>query len=186
MLDLFSAFNPFGSAFDYMADACQRTILFWDVMRKRGNQAVEHVEAGKPPVLSFRNEVVMDGRTLERPCNYLLLRILPSPESGVRIDPAKRPFIIVDPRAGHGPGIGGFKPDSQIGNALEAGHPCYFISFLPEPVPGQTLGDVGVRRSGLHRTGASRCTRTPRASPASSPTARRAGPSWRWAPSIPT
>ncbi len=72
----------------------------------------------------------------------MLLRILPSPESGVRIDPAKRPFVIVDPRAGHGPGIGGFKPDSQIGNALEAGHPCYFISFLPEPVPGQTLGDV--------------------------------------------
>ena len=54
----------------------------------------------------------------------------------------KRPFVIVDPRAGHGPGIGGFKPDSQIGNALEAGHPCYFIGFLPEPVPGQTLGDV--------------------------------------------
>src|SRR3954471_24636373 len=143
MHDLFSAFNPFGSAFEYMADAFQRTILFWDVMRERGNQAVEHVELGKPPVLSFRHEIVMDGRTLERPCNYLLLWILPHPESGVQIDPAKRPFIIVDPRAGHGPGIGGFKPDSQIGNALEAGHPCYFISFLPEPVPGQTLGDVG-------------------------------------------
>jgi hypothetical protein len=143
MLTPFAPFNPFGSAFDYMADAFQRTILFWDVMRERGNQAVEHVESGKPPVLSFRHEIVMDGRTLARPCNYLLLRILPHPESGVRIDPAKRPFIIVDPRAGHGPGIGGFKPDSQIGNALEAGHPCYFISFLPEPVPGQTLGDVG-------------------------------------------
>jgi hypothetical protein len=142
MRDLFSAFNPFGSAFDYMADACQRTILFWDVMRERGNQAVEHVGAGKPPVLSFRHEVVLDGRTLERPCNYLLLRILPHSGSGVPIDPEKRPFIIVDPRAGHGPGIGGFKPDSQIGNALEAGHPCYFISFLPEPVSGQTLGDV--------------------------------------------
>jgi hypothetical protein len=111
-------------------------------MRERGNQAVEHVEAGKPPVLSFHHEIIMDGRTLERPCNYMLLRILPSPESQVRIDPAKRPFVIVDPRAGHGPGIGGFKPDSQIGNALAAGHPCYFISFLPEPVPGQTLGDV--------------------------------------------
>src|SRR5688500_16094337 len=73
----FSAFTPFSSAFDYMADACQRSILFWDVMRKRGNQAVEHAEAGKPPVLSFHNELVMDGRTLERPCNYLLLRILP-------------------------------------------------------------------------------------------------------------
>src|SRR5690349_11996156 len=138
----FAAFDPFTSTFDYFADACQRTVLFWDVMRKRGNQAVEHVEAGEPPVLSFRHEVVVDGRTLKRPCNYMLLRILPSPEAGVRIDPAKRPFVIVDPRAGHGPGIGGFKPDSQIGNALEAGHPCYFISFLPEPVPGQTLEDV--------------------------------------------
>jgi hypothetical protein len=125
-----------------MADAFQRTILFWDVMRERGNQAVEHAEAGKPPVLSFRSELVMDGRTLARPCNYLLLRIIPSPDTCLRVDPAKRPFIIVDPRAGHGPGIGGFKPDSQIGNALEAGHPCYFISFLPDPVPGQTLGDV--------------------------------------------
>ncbi len=142
MLAPFSPFNPFGNVFEYYADAFQRSVLFWDVMRKRGNQAIEHVEAGEPPVLSFRNEVVIDGRTLERPCNYMLLRILPSPESGVRIDPAKRPFVVVDPRAGHGPGIGGFKPDSQIGNALEAGHPCYFISFLPEPVPGQTLGDV--------------------------------------------
>ncbi|WP_429645444.1 DUF3141 domain-containing protein [Skermanella aerolata] len=138
----FFPLNPFSSILEYWTDSFQRTVLFWDVMRKRGNQAIEHAEAGEPPVLSFRNEVVIDGRTLERPCNYMLLRILPNPESGVRIDPAKRPFVVVDPRAGHGPGIGGFKPDSQIGNALEAGHPCYFISFLPEPVPGQTLGDV--------------------------------------------
>jgi hypothetical protein len=48
----------------------------------------------------------------------------------------------VDPRAGHGPGIGGFKADSEIGVALNAGHPCYFIGFLPEPVPGQTIEDV--------------------------------------------
>ncbi|WP_044432951.1 DUF3141 domain-containing protein [Skermanella aerolata] len=142
VFELFFPLNPFSSILEYWTDSFQRTVLFWDVMRKRGNQAIEHAEAGEPPVLSFRNEVVIDGRTLERPCNYMLLRILPNPESGVRIDPAKRPFVVVDPRAGHGPGIGGFKPDSQIGNALEAGHPCYFISFLPEPVPGQTLGDV--------------------------------------------
>jgi hypothetical protein len=30
----------------------------------------------------------------------------------------KRPYIIIDPRAGHGPGIGGFKADSQVGVAL--------------------------------------------------------------------
>jgi hypothetical protein len=34
------------------------------------------------------------------------------------------------------------KQDSEIGVALAAGHPCYFIGFLPEPVPGQTIEDV--------------------------------------------
>jgi hypothetical protein len=43
---------------------------------------------------------------------------------------------------GHGPGIGGMKHDSEIGVALRVGHPCYFVGFLPQPVPGQTIGDV--------------------------------------------
>jgi Protein of unknown function (DUF3141) len=47
-----------------------------------------------------------------------------------------------DPRAGHGPGIGGMKPESEIGVALRAGHPVYFIGFLPKPEPGQTIEDV--------------------------------------------
>jgi hypothetical protein len=50
--------------------------------------------------------------------------------------------VIVDPRAGHGPGIGGFKADSEIGVAFKAGHPCYFIGFLPDPMPGQTIEDI--------------------------------------------
>ena len=54
----------------------------------------------------------------------------------------RRPFVVVDPRAGHGPGIGGFKADSEIGVAMKAGHPCYFIGFLPEPMPGQTIEDI--------------------------------------------
>jgi pimeloyl-ACP methyl ester carboxylesterase len=49
---------------------------------------------------------------------------------------------VVDPRAGHGPGIGGMKTDSEIGVALENGHPCYFIGFLPDPMPDQTTEDV--------------------------------------------
>src|SRR5262249_30751610 len=61
---------------------------------------------------------------------------------GVKINPKLRPFIVVDPRAGHGPGIGGFKADSEIGVAFKAGHPCYFVGFLPEPVPGQTIADI--------------------------------------------
>jgi Protein of unknown function (DUF3141) len=62
------------------------------------------------------------GRTLPRPINYGLERILP-PESVV-IDETARPFIVDDPRAGHGPGISGMKSDSEIGVTLAAGHPC--------------------------------------------------------------
>ncbi len=133
--------NPVQDALDYGTDAMQRWILFLDVLRRRGDQFIEHSQEGKPPVLTFAHEVVMDGRKLKRPCNYMLLRILPDPAVGT--DPDLRPFVIVDPRAGHGPGIGGFKPDSQIGAALRARHPCYFIGFHPDPEPGQTLADVG-------------------------------------------
>ena len=125
---------------DYWIDACQRTVLFWDVMRRRGNTFLEHEAKGKPPVLTFRTELVVDGRTLPKPVNYFLLRVVPP--AGVTVDPAKRPFVVVDPRAGHGPGIGGSKIDSEIGVALRAGHPCYFVGFRAEPEPGQTLEDV--------------------------------------------
>jgi pimeloyl-ACP methyl ester carboxylesterase/tellurite resistance protein len=128
-------------AWDYWVDACQRTVLFWDVLRKRGNQAVEHYRAGKPPVLVFEYDMIMDGRQLERPVNYALVRI--RPEAGETIDPRRRPFVIVDPRAGHGPGIGGFKEESQVGVAMQAGHPVYFVTFFPEPEPGQTIEDIG-------------------------------------------
>jgi Protein of unknown function (DUF3141) len=129
------------SALEYAIDAWQRTILFWDVLRQRGNQYVAQTEKLAPHVLNFRAELLVDGRQLERPVNYALVRIVPP--DGVEIDPAKRPFVVIDPRAGHGPGIGGFKTDSEIGVILQAGHPCYFIGFLPEPVPGQTIEDVG-------------------------------------------
>ena len=49
---------------------------------------------------------------------------------------------MIDPRAGHGPGIGGFKIDSEVGIALQHGHPCYFVMFSPHPVPGQTIESV--------------------------------------------
>jgi pimeloyl-ACP methyl ester carboxylesterase len=130
----------FASALEYLVDAGQRNILFWDVMRQRGNQYREHMAESAPHVLEFEAELIMDGRRLERPVNYCLARIIPP--AGVEVDPPQRPFVIVDPRAGHGPGIGGFKADSEIGVALKAGHPCYFIGFLPEPMPGQTIGDI--------------------------------------------
>ena len=128
------------AAQEYWLDAWQRSILFLDVLRERGNTYLEHSAKEVPHVLSFNAELVRDGRSLERPVNYALARIIP-PE-GTRIDPAKAPIIVVDPRAGHGPGIGGMKHDSEIGVALAAGHACYFIGFLPNPMPGQTVEDV--------------------------------------------
>jgi len=125
------------SAVEYMMDARQRSILFLDVMRQRGDQYREHVAQTAPHVLQYAAELIIDGRKLQEPVNYALVRII-APK-GVEIDLERRPFIVVDPRAGHGPGIGGFKADSEIGVAMKAGHPCYFIGFLPEPMPGQTI-----------------------------------------------
>ncbi|MEC5396317.1 DUF3141 domain-containing protein [Uliginosibacterium sp. H1] len=128
-------------AVEYGVDAFQRGILFWDIMRQRGNAFVEHSIQGKPPLLKFSHEKIADGATLPRPCNYSLLQIKPGPEHPATI-PNMRPIVVIDPRAGHGPGIGGFKPDSQIGIALREGHPTYFVTFAPEPLDGQTLRDV--------------------------------------------
>lgn len=127
-------------ATEYAVDAWQRSILYADVRRQRGNQYLEHLQEQTPNVLDFASEVIMSGLELPRPVNYGLVRILPPADAPA--DPKKRPFVVVDPRAGHGPGIGGFKPDSEVGAALKAGHPCYFVGFLPDPVPGQTVEDV--------------------------------------------
>lgn len=126
--------------YDYLFDAWQRTVLFLDVLRERGNQTYVHEKEGMPPVLRFDYEVVVDGRELDDPCNYALLRILP--EDGAASDPHMRPFVVIDPRAGHGPGIAGFKMDSEVGIALRKGHPCYFVTFFPVPCDTQTIQSV--------------------------------------------
>lgn len=125
---------------DYAVDLAQRSILFWDTLRQRGDNFLDHEKAGKPPVLHFEHEMVLDAREFEQPVNYALVSIVPP--HGVSVDPNRRPYVIIDPRAGHGPGIGGFKDDSQVGVALRDGHPVYFMIFFPEPLPGQTLLDV--------------------------------------------
>ncbi|HPE74174.1 MAG TPA: DUF3141 domain-containing protein, partial [Candidatus Competibacter sp.] len=134
---LTQAWGPLG---EYVADSMQRTILFWDVLRQRSDQYYAQKAKAVPNVLSFDAELVLDGRTFERPVNYGLVRV--QPPEGVIIDPKKRPFVVVDPRAGHGPGIGGFKADSELGVAMRAGHPCYFVGFTPDPMPGQTIEDI--------------------------------------------
>jgi len=128
------------SSVPYAIDFVQRSILFWDTLRQRGNKFVEHERNGLPPVLRYDYDMIMDGRSFKRPVNYALLRIVPP--KGVTLDPKRRPYVIIDPRGGHGPGIGGFKDDSQVGVALHEGHPVYFVIFFQNPEPGQTLLDV--------------------------------------------
>ena len=125
---------------EYLRDALERGVLTLDTLRKRGDIFLSHEEAGCPPVLNYDYEVVMDGRELPVPSNYMLLRILPP--AGVTVDDLRRPYIVIDPRAGHGPGIGGFKADSQVGVALREGHPVYFVAFHREPEPGQYISSV--------------------------------------------
>ena len=140
--------NPFATASgniatalpEYLVDAFQRSILFLDLLRQRGNEEIEITSRPMATVLSFRHEVLMDGRSLPRPMNYTLSRIVPP--LGIEIDPQKRPVVVVDPRAGQGPGVGGFKAESEIGDALNAGHPVYFIGFGATPEPGQQFLDV--------------------------------------------
>ena len=98
-----------------MVDAFQRSVLFLDLLRQRGNEEIEITSRPMATVLRFDHEVLMSGRSLPRPINYHLSRIVPPP--GSTTDPRKRPVVVVDPRAGQGPGIGGFKAESEIGNS---------------------------------------------------------------------
>lgn len=125
---------------DYLTDIAQRTVLFMDTLLDRGNAYREHLEQGTPPLLKFAHELVLDGAGFAEPCNYALLRIVPPAD--LPMNPDSRPLVVVDPRAGHGPGIGGFKHDSEVGVAMRAGHPVYFVTFRPQPEDGQTLFSV--------------------------------------------
>ncbi|MRR17882.1 MAG: DUF3141 domain-containing protein [Deltaproteobacteria bacterium] len=139
---------------EYIVDSIQRSIIFTDILRKRGNNYIKHIRSGQPPVLTFNYELILNAKNFPRPANYALVRISDRRKRNVKPDndrrskskdrpvKPKRPIVIVDPRAGHGPGIGGSKRDSEIGMALEHGHPVYFILFYTEPIPGQTMADV--------------------------------------------
>lgn len=172
---------------EYCIDAWQRQVLFWDVIRKRGNLYLEHLSEGQPPVLVFEYDMILDARQFKRPVNYALVKIndrrhpgqerrkhgkrisydvlaypriqrsgsdrrAPMPQGPgfeekadlqeTRSHKPKSPIVIIDPRAGHGPGIGGSKLQSEIGVALTAGYTVYFVLFFTQPMPGQTLADV--------------------------------------------
>lgn len=130
---------------EYWVDFCQRSVLYCDALRQRGDNTLAYERADYPLLLKFPYETLIDGRDLPRPVNYSLLRVIP--ETDPLNDRARAPVIVIDPRGGHGAGIGGFKQDSAVGESLRAGHPTYFIAFSHSPEPGQTLHDVGVAQA---------------------------------------
>jgi Protein of unknown function (DUF3141) len=109
-------------------------------MRERGNQYQAHLAEVVPNVLSFEAEPCHAWRQVGAAGQ--LYTGPHRPAADIEIDQRKRPFVVVDPRAGHGPGIGGFKAESEIGAALQAGHPSYIVGFTPDPMPSQTVEDV--------------------------------------------
>jgi len=131
---------PLNTLSEYLVDAGQRSVIFLDVLRQRGNAQEAISRRPMATVLRYEHEIIMKGPSLSRPINYYLARIVPPPE--VVVDPGNAPIIVIDPRAGQAPGIGGFKSQSEIGDALAEGHPVYFIGFSAEPAPGQTFLDV--------------------------------------------
>jgi hypothetical protein len=137
------AVSPF-DILNYQRGVFERSILFFDTLRKRANAMLEHERAGLPALLNFTSETVLDARQFDPPANYALLRITQAGNAcwDDCVDPKKPPVIVIDPRAGHGPGIGGFKRDSEVGIALHVGHPVYFVIFFADPCPHQTLADV--------------------------------------------
>ena len=95
--------NPLQDAWTYWIDACQRGLLFLDVLQQRGERYREHAAKVAPHVLKFGCELVMDGRKLPRPVNYALVRMVPP--AGVEIDADQAPIrhrrSPRRPRAGH-------------------------------------------------------------------------------------
>ncbi|HEY9250109.1 MAG TPA: DUF3141 domain-containing protein, partial [Rariglobus sp.] len=115
---------------DYLRDCAERSVLFWDTLRRRGNDMLEHARLGMPPPLDFRSETILDARRFTpRPASYALLRIVEAEGAAADEGAARKaPVLVLDPRAGHGPGIGGFRRESEIGMALREGHPVYFAA----------------------------------------------------------
>ena len=131
-LSFMTSAGPFAPALEYMVDAAQRSILFWDVMRQRGNQYREHLEQTAPHVLDYEVELLVDGRKLDRPVNYALVRVVP-PGAPRRVAPAAPAAVRVPP--GPAPAGGVDLPDGpgavRAPRALAPGRPPALASPLP-------------------------------------------------------
>ncbi len=109
-----------------------------DALRQRGNTYLSQAGQDRAQrARGFEFELVRDGRSLPHPVNYMLVRIVPPADKA--IDPAKPPFIVVDPAPGTARASAACARTARLAWHLPAAHACYFVGFLPEPVAGQTI-----------------------------------------------
>ena len=83
---------------EYVRDFWQRSVLFLDILRERGNQHQEMLAHGVSSVLMYDSELVMRGDKLPHPVII--------PPEGAEIDDRKRPVFVIDPRR---PGTGNWR-----------------------------------------------------------------------------
>ena len=144
--------GPFAPAAEYLIDAAQRSVLFWDVMRQRGNQYREHQARDRAARARLSSvELVIDGRTLERPVNYVLVRIVPP--QGVEIDPT--PATVRRRRSARRAWPGHRRLQGRQRDRRRAqGRPSLLFRRLPAgPDAGPDDRGYRPRRSGVSRKG---------------------------------
>src|SRR3954469_24076133 len=61
-----------GNLAAYALDCTERTIMCCDTLRQRADNIIAHERAGKPPLLDFDFEVLLDARRFPEPANYAL------------------------------------------------------------------------------------------------------------------
>ena len=136
---------------EYARDFWERSVLFLDILRERGNQREGMLAHQATSVLIYDSELVMRGDELPHPVNYSLLRVIP-PE-GVEIDDRKRPILVIDPRAGQEPGLAASSIRARSARRSRPGTPSTFANSTASPTKGQRVEDVGERLYHLHREG---------------------------------
>ncbi|EIF32161.1 poly(3-hydroxyalkanoate) synthetase [Burkholderia sp. Ch1-1] len=135
--------NPFREPLDYLRDVCERSVLFWDTLRQRADNMIAHERAGKPPLLDFDYEMLLDARRFDHPANYALVRI-------TRVGDVFRRMLRRDEaacdRCRSARRVWAWHRwlQARFGRRHGDARRSYglFRHFFPEPCPGQTLADV--------------------------------------------
>ncbi len=109
-------------AVDYWVDSTQRWVLFWDCLRRAGNAYLQDEDETE------RTDTVAESRTVAG----LRVELLRADED-VRLDPAKRPVVVFDPRTGTEAGEG--ETNETVRQALYAGHYVYRATLAAGPAP---------------------------------------------------